>query len=228
MKNRLWAVITGDVVESRKQSLAYADLRDAMNRSFQQTAKAFPRTLRTKLEIIRGDSCQGVLSRPDYALRVAIFLYASLRGGDQDNPHSPSIDTRFAIGIGPIETLPRTRASEGDGQAYRLSGPFLDKMKQEQRVRITTPWSEINEELAVECALLDVLVKKWTAKQAQAMKYAVLDWTQERIAAHLKISQPAVAKRLGVGENIAIQDFCHRFEFLLQSTHPTTNRGPSS
>ena len=63
---------------------------------------------------------------------------------------------------------------EGDGEAFRNSGPELDKMKKrEQNLVIRTPWSEINEELGIECALLDALIQRWTKEQAEAILYQI-------------------------------------------------------
>ena len=70
--------------------------------------------------------------------------------------------------------MPPDQAGEGDGEAFRNSGPELDTMKKgEQNLIIRTPWTEINEELRTECALLDVIIQRWTKEQAEAILYQI-------------------------------------------------------
>ena len=132
---------------------------------------------------------------------------------------------------------------EGDGEAFRNSGPELDKMKKgEQNLIVRTPWAEINEELRTECALLDVLIQRWTKEQAEAIlyqlqkklvvgttppqhkdlksQYQVLIHeiiTQEDIAKILNISQSALSQRLKTGGFWAIQVFLERFKVIIQN-----------
>jgi len=81
--------------------------------------------------------------------------------------------------------------------------------KSEQNLIIRTPWTEINEELRTECALLDGVNSTLTKEQAEAIAYLLprreflvqdqvikQEITQQIIAKILKISQPALSQRL--------------------------------
>jgi len=68
--------------------------------------------------IFRGDSFQGVLSRPDEALNAALIIRASLLSKFKGK--RTRLDSRIAIGIGKIDYLPLDQAGEGDGEAFRI------------------------------------------------------------------------------------------------------------
>jgi len=99
------------------------------------------------------------------------------------------VDARIAIGIGTISMLPDGRGGEGDGEAYRNSGPSLDRMTKESRfIKVTTPWESMNQELDVECALLDTIISKWSSKQAKVFIETWKGKTQKQMAPELSIS----------------------------------------
>lgn len=55
-----------------------------------------------------------------------------------------------------------------------MSGLKLDEMKNRKRnLVIVTPWDYLNGELDVECALLDVVISKWTREQALLVFYSL-------------------------------------------------------
>ncbi len=127
------------------------------------------------------------------------------------NGKSHRIDTRIAIGLGTIDRLGE-KAGEGDGEAFRNSGRGLDSMKKgEQNILVLTPWKELNDELRIECLLLDAVIMRWSREQAEAIMYHMMGQTQEEIASSLHISQPAVFQRLRTGGMRAIQEFLQRY-----------------
>jgi len=80
-------------------------------------------------------------------------------------------------------------AGEGDGEAYRNSGPSLDRMTKESRfIKVTTPWESMNQELDIECALLDTIISKWSSKQAKVFIETWKGKTQKQMAPELSIS----------------------------------------
>jgi hypothetical protein len=210
---KLYAVLTGDLIGSsrftiKKREKILSNLKD----SFKIIS---PDIIASKFVIYRGDSFQGVLSRPGEALNAALIIRASLLSRFKGK--RTRLDARIAIGIGTIDYLPRDQAGEGDGEAFRNSGPELDKIKKgEQNLIIRTPWTEINEELRTECALFDALIQRWTKEQAEAILYQMQGETQEGIAKILKISQPAVFQRLRTGGSWAGQVFVERFKVITQ------------
>ncbi len=212
----LYAVITGDIVGSSKlQVNQRSHLLSVLKSSFQLIGDILPGEILAPFEIHRGDSFQGVLSKPEVALRVVIIIRASVRYGLEIKRRRYALDARIAVGIGTIDFLPAGRVAEGDGEAFRRSGPILDRMRGDERLLIRTPWREVDAELDVECALLDALVNRWSAGQAQAILGQIRGLSQERAAKEFGISQPAVRQRLKSAGGWAIEELCRRYEHLI-------------
>jgi hypothetical protein len=236
---KIYAVLTGDLIgSSRFRIQQREEVLSNLKDSFQEISPDF---IASPFVIFRGDSFQGVLARPGEALKAALIIRASLLSKYKGK--RTRLDARIAIGIGTIDYLPPDQAGEGDGEAFRNSGPELDKMKKgEQNLILRTPWAEINEELRTECALLDVLIQRLTKEQAEAIvyqlqkkfvvgttspqhkdlksQYQVLIHeiiTQEDIAKILNISQSALSQRLKTGGFWAIQVFLERFKVIIQN-----------
>jgi predicted DNA-binding protein YlxM (UPF0122 family) len=210
---KIYAVLTGDLIGSSRfrieeREKVISNLKD----SFKMIS---PDSITSPFVIFRGDSFQGVLSRPDEALNAALIIRSSLLSRFKGK--RARLDARIAIGIGTIDYLSGNQVGEGDGEAYRNSGPELDKMKKrEQNLIIKTPWAGINEELRIECSLLDALIQRWTKEQAEVILYHITKGvTQEEIAKILGISQPAVFQRLKTGGYWAVQAFMEHFEVII-------------
>ena len=70
----LHAVITGDIVGSSKlQVNQRSHLLSVLKSSFQLIGDILPNEILAPFEIHRGDSFQGVLSKPEVALRVSNY-----------------------------------------------------------------------------------------------------------------------------------------------------------
>lgn len=216
INHELCAVMTGDIVGSSKLNPNELSRQmAALRSSFDALEHTLPNALLAPFEIYRGDSFQGVLSKPADALRAVILIRATLRCASAPKQHTPTPDARIAVGIGSAEFLPGSKAAEGRGQAFLSSGPALDRMKRDQRSVIRTPWPEVDAELDTECALLDALVNRWSIPQAQAILAQIRGLTQEKTAEELGISQPAVRQRLRSAGGHAIEHLCRRYERLI-------------
>jgi len=212
-KKEFYAVVTGDIVGSSRFNINQrSDLLSVLKTSFGSIEEIFPGTIYTPFEIHRGDSFQGVLSKPEIALPAAIAIRAGLRYGFETKKRRKALDARIAVGIGSIDFLPNGRGTEGDGDAFRRSGPILDEMKGDRRLLIRTPSKEINAELDTECALIDALINRWSTEQAQVILYQVKGLTQESAAKELGISQPAVRLRLQSAGGWAIEELLKRYK----------------
>lgn len=213
MKEMLYAVITGDIVGSSKFSISQrSQLLSVLKDSFGTIEKVFPGTIHAPFEIHRGDSFQGVLSNPEIALSAALVIRAVLRGMGSVQSRRKAWDARMAVGIGSIDFLPDGRGTEGDGEAFRHSGPVLDKMKGDRRLLIRTPWDSVNAEFETACALLDAIIHRWSGEQAMAIFCQIVGLTQESTAKRLGISQPAVRLRLQGAGGWAIDEFLKRYK----------------
>ncbi|HUV83479.1 MAG TPA: SatD family protein [archaeon] len=214
VKEKMFAVLTGDLIGSSRFNIekqrdeVLSILKDSFNKI------ESPEITASHFAIHRGDSFQGVLSRPEEALKAAIIIRASLLSKPLEKIR---LDARIAIGMGKIDYFPVDQVGEGDGEAFRYSGMELDKMKKgERNLTIKTPWPEMNEELQTECALLNALIYRWTKEQAEAIMYQIQGYKQEEIAEKLEISQSAVFQRQRNGGAWAVQAFLERFKVMVK------------
>jgi hypothetical protein len=216
-KMKIYAVLTGDVagssrLEGEQRQKLLTVLKDSFSLVDEIIGKekvAFP------FEIFRGDSFQGVLNEPASALRAAIIIRANIRRSF-DTTLKNAFDARIAVGVGSISLLPDQRGGEGDGPAYRNSGPVLDEMTKPPRfLLVRTPWPEMNSELNVELALLDAIMIKWSVEQAEVALEFFKGKTQEQMAEFFQVSQPAIRKRLFNSNLEQITLLKNRFGFLL-------------
>lgn len=196
-KNKLYAVVTGDVVSSSRLSTTR---RRSLNRAMTRTSKAlrtaFKNGIPADVDIFRGDSWQMVLTDPTLVLRASLFYRADLRSRMQ----SHQFDIRMACAIGTINFIPGARVSEGDGEAFQLSGRALESMSKSISMSIRFPKQPSERALSVVVQLVDSLAAKWSDKQALAVTGALQGWTQDKIAKTCwkkkPISQQAVAQHL--------------------------------
>lgn len=211
----LYAVITGDVVRSRAHSGHRAVLLSSLKKAL-STAHEFagPGSTTTPFSLFRGDSFQCVLSKPEKALLVALFVRSRLL---ELRVAGRPIDVKLGIGVGMIDYLDEINTNESDGEAFHLSGSALDQLKTYRRLAAHTPWAKVNDELDVTCALLDAVVARWTRTQAIAVSLALTGKTQRQIGNALKnrVTQPAVQQRLETAGLFAIELACGRFRELV-------------
>ncbi len=198
-RDQTYAVVTGDVVGFKKLSLDQrAHLGRILHRASGELQERFHDCVPFKIDYFRGDSWQFVVSKPERSVRAALFFRAYLKSR---MPKSP-VDTRLAIGLGPIDFLPRKAISTGDGEAYRRSGMALDKMPRGTRMRIDGPrtFGSLDLKTAdVLVRLIDAIARDWTDRQATAVCGAILHWKQTEIASVSfkgAVTQQAVAQHL--------------------------------
>lgn len=217
MKNEsIYAVITGDVVDSSKVDKEYRDLLiDTLKVAFKMVNDLTgDEGMPASFDIYRGDSFQGIIADPALALTASLIIRSSLRKA-QPESSSVSWDARTAIGLGSIDYLPDD-VSEGDGEAYRRSGPLLDKMKSEQRLTINTPWNETDEEMSVQAALLDAVIAKWSPNQAEVVLELIESKSRKIISEQLGISQVAVHYRVKGAGWFAVKKLLDRYKSVIQ------------
>jgi len=146
------------------------------------------------VDIFRGDSWQMLISDHASVVTVAVFFRATLKHLWK----SGNIDTRIAIGMGKVEFIPGDRVSEGDGEAFRLSGEALESMDKHVRMQIGFSDKELEKRLNVVIHLVDAIVMRWTDKQALVVSGALRGLKQDEITKLWKppITQQNVAKHL--------------------------------
>ena len=218
MNKRIYAVLTGDLIGSSKfEPNEREEIISFLKRSFKMVEEILPQdTVVSSFEIYRGDSFQCVLSKPECGLLAAVAIRSYLRSIFKKR--KDHLDARIAIGIGTIDSLPLGKSGEGDGEAFRNSGPVLDKMKKENRkTMITTPWPIVNNDLRSECALFDALADRWTNEQSHAINSKIHGRIQKEIAENIGVSQSAVFQRLKLAGCGAVQEFLDHYKTLIEN-----------
>lgn len=208
--DQIYAVITGDIVGSTKLSVESRDFSLSSIESTFKYVQSTHRDINADHVIYRGDSFQAVISNPSIALEVSVMIRSTLRAFNNQ------LDARVAVGIGTIDYRHGKTISEWDGEAFRRSGPVLDEMKGDRRLQITTPWKDVDAELRIELALLDLIIRKWSRPQSEAIRLQLQGHTQERMANELGISQPAIQQRLRSAGASPLTDMIQRFQTLIE------------
>jgi len=210
------AVITGDIVassqlgkEGRKQLFNQLDV---IGNDMQRHIGGI------RSEIFRGDSIQILVKQPERALKAAMLMRTGLKRGLYQHQNSYPIDIRLAIGVGEIGYEGESLGTS-DGEAFQLSGRALDQMKRRESLKINTPWPEINQEMALACALSEAITGRWSAAQAEIIyAYLLQQKTQQELAKEFGISQGAVSQRMSESGYIdAIKLFIQRFEQIIKA-----------
>ncbi|HCA46521.1 MAG TPA: hypothetical protein DEP45_03900 [Armatimonadetes bacterium] len=210
---RLYAVLSGDIVESRRFVNRGPAIRDAIKAAYRTCAKAFPEALgeMPAVDVFAGDSWQMLISSPATALRVALCMRALIKAHEA----LPKVDTRVAIGIGAVEFIDRENLSESQGEAFMLSGGALERLRSDGvRLAVALPvqWGEREQvldpqqTLAAVMVLLEVVCAGWTKRQAAVVAEALMGCSQTKAADELGITQPAVSQALDAGEWTAIAE----------------------
>ncbi len=208
----IFAVLTGDLVKSKRLSIEQLDQVRASLQAAADEVKHWKRGLiRGKPEFFRGDSWQMLLTEPKWAFRVAVFLRASLLTSD-------SSDTRVVIGIGTVDSVNMRRISLSTGQAFTLSGSLLDELTGYFRMSIAVPKEakELANWLPVVGHLCDMLIGHWTIRQAEIIRIALApdNPTHADVANRLKppVSKQAVTKALSGADWHGLRSALKQFE----------------
>jgi len=211
-QHKCYAVLTGDIIKSRL--LSRRDLNAVRSRLLDAVGlvKGWKRGLvKGKPEFFRGDAWQLLISDPAWAMRVGVFLRASLRAEGK-------ADSRIAIGLGEVESISPSRVSLSTGEAFLLSGHGLDRMTQYSSMTIEIPGvaGSLSDWLRIVGHLCDSHICQWTNRQAEIVCVAVNpgDPTHEEIAERLKpaVSKQTVTKSLNSANWHVIREVIVRFE----------------
>ncbi len=213
-----YAVLTGDIVNSTK--LKVADRRklfDALTALFDAYKVKSRNNLKLKItfEVYRGDSFQGLLDVPEQGLLMALLIRTFLQSRVLVGNRLITSDARIAIGIGSVSLSAATLA-ESDGEAFRFSGRLLDTLKkQPNQIAIKSRRLTLDEEINTALVLLEGIISKWTASQAEVVYYKLQGFTEVVIAEILKIKQPAVNQRAKAASWIAVERLLLRYHNLM-------------
>lgn len=195
----IYAVLTGDLVGSTELTPEERRRLPSLLRGAVDRARiGFPEAVHGEIDIFRGDSWQLVLSDPVQALRIGLFLRAVIRSAPGEHP----LDSRLAVGYGPVDYLPEQDISTGNGPAFYLSGSGLESAWKNCRMVLNFPdavESRLTRALNIIVRLIDLQVNHWTPKQAEAVSGALIELTQKQIGrgwVREQVSQQAISQHL--------------------------------
>lgn len=195
VKGNIYAVLTGDIVGSSKLTARDRErLYEVMRNGSAELQRFYQSAVPLPVDIFRGDSWQVLLSDPEKSFEAGLFYRTFIKA----NMKRRGIDTRMSIGIGTIDFLPGNKVSEGDGEAYRISGEGLENLPKFSYMRYTFPNTTHEAALHMIVQLIDVIAQKWSDKQALAVFGTLQGLKQEDITKFWgkPIAQQAIGKHL--------------------------------
>lgn len=219
MDEKLYAVLTGDLIGSRQLKSSGISYIEHLNKSLEYVGREYL----LPPFIYRGDSFQGITSEPESALKDAILLRLRLISGFNVEEKFPRIDARVSIGVGEIDRLPDEGYRLGDvgemnGEAFEYSGLQLDRIKNERRnLAVKTPWEETNQELEIHCKMIDRLIDRWTKKKCEAVMYRLEGRTLKEIGEMLNIDGSAVHYRLAQTDYEIVELIIQRYSDVIRN-----------
>ncbi len=194
MKNKPYAVLTGDVVKSSGVPVKkwLTALKIALN--------TFGRNL-DEWEIFRGDSFQLMLDQPQRSLFAALVIKASLKQIDEN------LDARIAIGFGKVNYL-ADQISQSNGPAFIRADMLYEKLGKKAFA------VEYSENLSIMVDMAQLAINNWTSLEAETFlaKLKQPAISQVQLAAVLNTTQSRVSERLKRSGYEEIQQFAAYFE----------------
>lgn len=197
MSEKIYAVLTGDIVKSRALSADQSKvLQQRLKSATAEFGVVFPGTVVGNLGITRGDGWQVALQKPGHALRLALYLRAVVKS-------EFNTDTRVSGGIGSVDRLEPENIIESTGLAFERSGHGLEQLRKTSRLSYNSEASSRRDELIIR--LLDCIACKWTDKEAIALAGALLNQTHDKIAENSPVSERSGKKptRQAIGDALA-------------------------
>lgn len=176
---RTYAVISGDIIGSSKLPPSErADLLNTMKHLSNELRNFLGQSVPLDVDIYAGDAWQLLVAEPRDALRAAIFFRAGIIAKTKKK-----VDTRLVVAMGKVDFVPNERVSEGDGEAFRLSGRTLKETTGKQHLRFVAAAMADSIHWDATFGLIDAVMKRWSPKQAQAVCGALQGWSHADIAA---------------------------------------------
>ncbi len=191
MAKKLTAIITGDIIASRRdKSQAWLKVLRKILSSGGTTPKNW--------EIFRGDSFQLEVN-PAEALDKALMIKTELR-------QLKNINVRMGIGIGE-KSYNAAKITEANGTAFINSGECFDSLKK-QTLAIKTPWADFDQMMNTMLSLALLTIDSWKPATAAIVKSAMENpvLNQQQLATKLKKTQSNISEGLKRGGYEEIQN----------------------
>jgi len=204
-KRDIFGVITGDLINSSGLSKEQKiNMKTGLSGFLENNQDVL-----LPLQFYRGDSFQLMVRKEKAAMFTVIFEAIILS--------TTGTRARISIGIGTISKIIQDNVLQSDGEAFKLSGHQLDKMKEEGRLlKIAIDSIQFQPILAATFYLAESLIWSWKPGQAAVISMIPACKTQKEMAEKLNITGAAVSKALKSGKWAAIEDFLNGYEETLK------------
>lgn len=213
-------MIAGELAPgARVSDEQFSKIPDLIRASFQAVNRLVAEESKLRYEIIRMDEFLGLSRSPLHSMRSVIMLFAAFRFLSFKEL-GERLELRICEGIGPVE-FAQEHIRESDGTAFRKASEGIRKMKRNQRISVSSSEKELDEEFALTCSFMDILIHNWSDEQAEALFLSLTGKNQMEISQLLGISQPAVNRRLKAANFDTVRKFINRFEQLLNQENQT-------
>lgn len=194
------AVITGDIIDSRRYtSEERLELDSLLKNAFETAAASFPETVHANMSFstIQGDEFQFVLRKPAKAYSYLVVMRSVLAA----SPLAPKPRFRAAIGIGEIAVPDGINSYTMDGEAFHLSRDGIKKMEKLKNYRdrltiLASAKPALDESVDIVLMYQDMVERRWTREQHTAIRWRLENETYEKIAEKLDIAYQNVQKRI--------------------------------
>ena len=197
MKDNVYAVITGDIVNSSK--LTPVECEKLIN-----DILVFGKKLSTidaynyiLIDVFRGDSFQIIVKEPGKALYIAMLfrLYVRYRS---NKINGKIYDARIAIGIGHIESFDENMdVRMMTGEAFVKSGHLIDELKKHNTIRCSSIWDDYTNSVLNACSTsIDIIIKSMTSRQLDVFFNRLIQPTQLETSKRLKIAPQRTSQYL--------------------------------
>lgn len=188
------AIITGDIVDSRK----LLNQQDWLHPLESLLNSWGPKN--DTWEIFRGDSFQLEIEDPLEALQKAMLIKATLKSikpQDQSKRTAPA-DVRMSIGIGEKDQDAESIGMR-TGSAYFNSGSAFEQLRtKNQNLLVKTQWEDFDAEINLMLKLALIVMDNWSSNSGEIMRIALEKpfLRQAEIGEILGIEQNSVSARL--------------------------------
>ncbi|RJL37295.1 hypothetical protein [Pectobacterium carotovorum] len=204
---KIYGVITGDIVKSRKIPIEKYDI---LLYTLETCIKFLTDKFNGRYDIFSGDSFQILFQDPIKAIESSLIIRLTLRTTE------PFFDCRQSIGIGAIDTL-RESVKKSTGEVFILSGENVNSLKNEN-IKIFSDNEFFNSRVDLLTSFLDFLVGNITKLQAEALLSYLLaeEKNHANIAKMMRRERTSVTKLLNSSHYQLVSKYLSEVEYFIK------------
>ena len=201
-------IITADIVASTE--INFED-RKVLFAQFNDGLDSIKEVYLIDYEWYRGDAFQVKSSNCANSLRILLLIKFWIKSIEKDD--RKSYDVRISLGIGKSE-LTENKLALSDGEAFRISGRNLDRLKIKKQTIIFDSNDSNSNALKIESLLLNAIIENVTPIQAKVLYYKLRKFKENDIANILNLAQSTVNQHSKSGNWNTIAKYLEYFEKL--------------